>query len=1218
MLGTSDQSEVFCGVHFVLFGFSPEDETEVRFKLVNGGAVDEGKYSGSCTHVIVDKIIYDDPVCIAARNDGKTVVTKLWVDHSSDIAMPVDASSVMYRPLKDLNGIPGAQNLVVCLTGYLRQDRDDIMTMVDLIGATFLKPLVANRVTHLVCYKFEGEKYELAKRMGTIKLVNHRWLEDCLKVWALLPEENYNKSGYELEIMKLEAKDSDEETEDFDLGQSERNISRSPLTAKFGVEATSGLLKSDRELSSAQTESTSLKNSPKVDNSKESSFIQGNNNGADRDISFSNVDEPKATDKFLDVAIGATSCQIPETDVKIRESKKANSPKTGCQDVLITEKAEPHAETFNKLANDFGSPSTASAERVTHSEAKFSSIKYYSKNKRGFTLPRSLNDGLDNGAGSTVSPLADLKSGNKHKTPSNKVLNGSGGIKSTSAKDSGDVTIGKLPQKRVNEAASNTLKSRKITSDAKLFIEKITSENGKSEARKVTSVVEEPSKSEPCFSAGKDSFDKPNKNSFSKSIASISNSLSFDEPFTRDTSPKSARSDKAYQTESKINGKHEIAGHGMEQVAGNEVEQHKLAKNLEGSPDNKNPLNGESPNLDLGNEESTKLIKKSPRKKSVAKRSFGSKPKVGATAKQKTLVSSNRTIQQGEAVNFSSRIKEVPIDNGDKPQPMTDDNNKSEEQETVVKHADDANGRLETMDDETEAPDDKCELELGMKHDENKNKADETAEKSEDMHHVTECEAAVPEKETAELTEKEKAPSVDDSTMKREVKHQVKKRPLSIAKKVTVAKGLQKSKVALSENKISMERENVARMKSAKEVSHATDASNKSFAPRKAFGDSKEQKENRPIDEGEQDMPEAKSVANRTNKLSSKPEKINPKQTGYNPPMSEANKRLKTEPPCFILTGHHFLRKDFQQLIKKLKGKVCRDSHQWSYQATHFIAPEPLRRIEKFFAAAASGRWILKTDFLTASNQAGEFVEEEPYEWHDIGLNEDGTIDMEAPRKWRLLKERTGHGAFYGMRIIVYGDCITPPLDTLKRVVKAGDGTILATSPPYTRFLGTGIDYAIVAPGMPRVDLWVQEFLRYEIPCISADYLVEYVCKPSSSLEKHVLYDTHAWAERSFSKHQNRAEETTDIEESISSTPESNDVACEVCGSRDRGDVMLICGDESGSVGCGVGTHIDCCDPPLMDVPEEDWFCSKCIVKRNCSNSPKKRKKGGFSKSKRK
>lgn len=72
--------------------------------------------------------------------------------------------------------------------------------------------------------------------------------------------------------------------------------------------------------------------------------------------------------------------------------------------------------------------------------------------------------------------------------------------------------------------------------------------------------------------------------------------------------------------------------------------------------------------------------------------------------------------------------------------------------------------------------------------------------------------------------------------------------------------------------------------------------------------------------------------------------------------------------------------------------------------------------------------WILKTDYLTASNEAGRFLLEEPYEWHKKCLTEDGAINLEAPRKWRLVKERTGHGAFYGMRIIIYGECIAPPL----------------------------------------------------------------------------------------------------------------------------------------------------------------------------------------------
>lgn len=181
--------------------------------------------------------------------------------------------------------------------------------------------------------------------------------------------------------------------------------------------------------------------------------------------------------------------------------------------------------------------------------------------------------------------------------------------------------------------------------------------------------------------------------------------------------------------------------------------------------------------------------------------------------------------------------------------------------------------------------------------------------------------------------------------------------------------------------------------------------------------------------------------------------------------------------------------------------------------------------------------------------------------------------------------------------------------DTLKRAVKAGDGTILATSPPYTRFLKSGVDFAVVSPGMTRADTWVQEFLNDEIPCVAADYLVEYVCKPGYPLDKHVLYNTQAWAEKSFSNLQRRVEEVVEA----ASPPDDcsdNDIACQECGSRDRGEMMLICGNEDGSNGCGIGMHIDCCNPPLLDIPEGDWFCSDCISCRNSSNSPNKRKKG--------
>ncbi|KAK8961172.1 BRCT domain-containing protein [Platanthera guangdongensis] len=316
-------------------------------------------------------------------------------------------------------------------------------------------------------------------------------------------------------------------------------------------------------------------------------------------------------------------------------------------------------------------------------------------------------------------------------------------------------------------------------------------------------------------------------------------------------------------------------------------------------------------------------------------------------------------------------------------------------------------------------------------------------------------------------------------------------------------------------------------------------------------------------------------------------------------PKQNCPSAMPPEPIWFILAGKYAQRKEFHIIISRLRGRICKSSHNWSYKATHFIVPDSVRRTEKFFAAAAAGRWILRSDYLTASSKAGKFLDEEPFEWHRNGLTEDGLISFEAPRKWRTLKQMTGYGAFYGMRIIIYGECIAPSLDTLKRVVKAGDGIILATSPPYTRYLKleSSVDFAIVSASIPHTDIWIQEFLRCEIPCILADYLVEYVCKPGYSLVRHVLYNTHVWAEKSLANLLTRSSEERVFNEG-SNEGNSDDLICSGCGSRDRAEVMLICGDEAGTLGCGVRAHINCCDPPLAAVPGDDWFCSGCSSSR--------------------
>jgi hypothetical protein len=125
----------------------------------------------------------DDPVCVAARAQGHKVVSELWVDDNLDRAVLADADrvcsfppliasallqsffvyhiaaiflrcccswcaicvygrssvtrlvsstgifcrQVIYWSTRDLKGIPGSDQLRICLTGYQRNDREDIM-----------------------------------------------------------------------------------------------------------------------------------------------------------------------------------------------------------------------------------------------------------------------------------------------------------------------------------------------------------------------------------------------------------------------------------------------------------------------------------------------------------------------------------------------------------------------------------------------------------------------------------------------------------------------------------------------------------------------------------------------------------------------------------------------------------------------------------------------------------------------------------------------------------------------------------------------------------------------------------------------------------------------------------------------------------------------------------------------------------------------------------
>ncbi|XP_034911905.1 BRCT domain-containing protein At4g02110 [Populus alba] len=1141
MLEKDSHSKTFLGVRFVLFGFDPLSETEVKSKLINGGGVDAVQYSENCTHVIVDKIVYDDAVCVGARNDGKTVVRGLWVDHSFGIGMPVDATSIMYRPLRDLNGIPRAKNLTMCLTGYQRQDRDDIMTMVGLMGAHFSKPLVANRVTHLICYKFEGEKYELANKMK-IKLVNHRWLEDCLRNWELLPEDNYSKSGYELEMLEAEAKDSEDEAEGTSVKQpSCENVNKSPQNLKAGTSKSCEMPKTGEVL--------------KVSH---------------------NLSEPEGLSR------------VPgHLDVCGFKGASSNDPPDPKERTPISTRTSNDFEFISRIV-----------ERPSHSDAKYNATIIYTRR-----TPRR--------SPSSISPG---NSGNTRGSP--KVL--------------------------LSESVNK--------SSAKVLNPSVTNADQGSEP---THLVDGPSRinnHSPLGNTGRSVHDKSSMNAVLNSHANSSTAKSSNFSRNMFTEDNAFLANMVLET-----GENENANKKTPQPSSRDLRENNLVLRSDsggfvveryeqmvaeaGEPQNQQQDGGGQFSLkkELEIDKSDMLsdlhvlragkddfITKPVRKKMIAKKTLGSRSKLKSNESQKGSINLNATAAQNDPTVTMAEVKEREEDGNFSDATELETSlatinvavTEKMETESATKLGNNIEDKIGFMDDETEAPEEKNDsenfleeeqadmIDLPHKADtkiEMKLEADNSAAY---MHN-----GPVEGKNPVEIQKRDGSILTEDF-----VKGKGRKQPSDKTNTTTatsiVRKEESKKVLNMEENLNGKNIEENAAEKESTEPHRAGQGKSRIISRKKSKNSVDAEKENKPAVDGDQyaslDDKRVSETAAKSNKASVKfNEKVSESNLGSTTGR-EVTKQVKAEPLWFILSGHRLQRKEHQKVIKSLKGKLCRDSHQWSYQATHYIAPGPIRRTEKFFAAAASGRWILKTDYLTACSQAGRFLAEESYEWHKNGLSEDGTINLEAPRKWRLLRERTGHGAFYGMRIIIYGECMTPPLDTLKRVVKAGDGIILATSPPYTRFLTSGVDFAIISPGITRADVWVQEFLKHKIPCIVADYLVEYVCKPGNSLERHVLYNTNDLAEKSFS---NLLSKVKVIPEDLTTSKDcdsGNDIACEVCFSCDRGEDMLICGDECGSVGCGAGIHIDCCDPPLESIPEEDWFCPKCSGSR--STSPKKKR----------
>ena len=196
----NDATSYWANARIAVTEYAREDAIEIARELRALGATATERYDEACTHVVTP--FQRGEGYERGMMDGKIVVSYAWIEDCATQKKIVDRDAkALYAPLRSAEGVDGFGTLCVVVDGYEGQEKLDIVELIEAAGGRADEDVSA-QTTHLVCRRAGSPAYAQAVLAGRARVVNHVWVEDCIRQWTLLPTragDRYTKPGVEID-----------------------------------------------------------------------------------------------------------------------------------------------------------------------------------------------------------------------------------------------------------------------------------------------------------------------------------------------------------------------------------------------------------------------------------------------------------------------------------------------------------------------------------------------------------------------------------------------------------------------------------------------------------------------------------------------------------------------------------------------------------------------------------------------------------------------------------------------------------------------------------------------------------------------------------------------------------------------------------------------------------------------------------------------------------